>query len=45
MSRKTKESKSGSVVKTNQNNECPEKEGDNCKIPGVYSDSEPIGGA
>ncbi|MDD4802754.1 MAG: hypothetical protein PHF24_07425 [Syntrophomonas sp.] len=23
---------------------CPVKEGDNCLVPGVYSDSEPIGG-
>ena len=26
------------------NNDCPEKEGDNCKVPGVHSDSAPIGG-
>lgn len=27
-------------------NECPEKDEDgNCLVPGVYSDSEPIGGS
>jgi len=25
-------------------NQCPNKEGDNCKEPGVFSDSAPIGG-
>jgi len=28
----------------NQNGQCPEKDGDNCTAPGVYSDSDPIGG-
>lgn len=25
-------------------NACPQKDGDNCLVPGVYSDSDPIGG-
>jgi len=29
----------------NGSNECPQKEGDNCLVPGTYSDSDPIGGA
>lgn len=47
MSSNEKESKSGSVVKNkyNQDNQCPIKEDDNCKVPGVYSDSATIGGA
>ena len=44
MSSNKKENKSRKVVKNNQDNKCPEKEGDNCKVPGVYNDSEPIGG-
>ncbi len=45
MSKKEKEvKKSRSVAKNNDSNECPKKEGDNCLVPGVYSDSEPIGG-
>jgi hypothetical protein len=54
MSSKEKKSKSSSVVKKNnqsnqstqniESNECPKKEGDNCLVPGVYSDSAPIGG-
>ena len=44
MSSNEKKSKSSSVVKNSQNNQCPEKDGDNCKKPGVYSDSAPIGG-
>lgn len=24
--------------------DCPDKEGDNCKAPGVFNDSDPIGG-
>lgn len=33
------------TVKSNESDTCPKKEGDNCLVPGVYSDSEPIGGA
>ncbi|MGI6434691.1 MAG: hypothetical protein ACOX0F_04945 [Syntrophomonadaceae bacterium] len=44
MSSKEKESKKKSVIENIQDNECPEKDGDNCKVPGVYSDSAPIGG-
>jgi len=47
MSSNDKESKSGLVVnnkQNNRNNECPKKEGDNCLVPGAYSDSAPIGG-
>lgn len=44
MSKDKKESKSRQVVKNNQDNECPKKEGDNCLVPGVYSDSKEIGG-
>jgi len=40
--KKSKKPKITSLVK---DNECPIKEGDNCLVPGVYSDSEPIGGA
>ncbi|MGI6468063.1 MAG: hypothetical protein GXZ09_00360 [Syntrophomonadaceae bacterium] len=32
------------VIKNHQDNACPEKEDDNCKKPGSYSDSKPIGG-
>jgi hypothetical protein len=44
MTPKDKQSKIDSVLKKHQDNACPEKEGDNCKKPGVYSDSKPIGG-
>ena len=44
MTGKEKLSKIQSIVKDNQDNDCPEKEGDRCKKPGVYRDSEPIGG-
>lgn len=27
-----------------RDNECPDKEGDNCKVPGAFNDSDPIGG-
>jgi hypothetical protein len=45
MANKKKENKSSSKVKDIQNNGCPVKDGDNCKVPGVYSDSDPIGGS
>ncbi|MEN6460551.1 MAG: hypothetical protein ABFC94_04165 [Syntrophomonas sp.] len=32
------------VVEERKDNECPVKEGDNCKVPGGFSDSAPIGG-
>jgi hypothetical protein len=33
-------------MKNTQQNECPKKDKDgNCLVPGVYSDSDPIGGA
>ena len=32
--------------KNTQTNECPKKDKDgNCLVPGVYSDSEPVGGS
>jgi len=40
-SKNQSQSKSPSFVNDNQ---CPNKEGDNCKEPGVFSDSPPIGG-
>lgn len=45
-----KSKKDESVMPDNQkqqgtnSNECPKKDGDNCLEPGVYSDSDPIGG-
>jgi hypothetical protein len=33
------------VLMKNTDNECPQKDGDNCLVPGVYSDSDPIGGS
>ncbi|MDD3269771.1 MAG: hypothetical protein PHX14_10645 [Syntrophomonadaceae bacterium] len=44
MAGKEKDSKKGQAVKREKNNQCPVKDGDNCKVPGVFSDSEPIGG-
>jgi len=44
MPKKDKLDKIEAVIKNNQDNTCPEKEGDNCKKPGVYGDSKPIGG-
>ncbi len=32
------------VVKNNKPGECPVKQGDNCLVPGGFSDSAPIGG-
>jgi len=32
------------VIKSNGANKCPKKEGDNCLVPGVFVDSEPVGG-
>ncbi|MGI5921638.1 MAG: hypothetical protein ACOX6I_07865 [Syntrophomonadaceae bacterium] len=32
------------VEKKPLDNECPQKEGDNCLVPGGFNDSEPIGG-
>lgn len=43
MPSKDKETKSKSVSFV-ENNKCPDKEGDNCKEPGVHNDSAPIGG-
>lgn len=44
MASKDKQSKKGQSVKRERDTQCPVKEGDNCKVPGVFSDSEPIGG-
>lgn len=33
-----------SVEEQKKDNECPVKEGDNCKVSGGFSDSDPIGG-
>ncbi len=44
MAKNEKKSKSSTTVKRDQDNRCPVKEGDNCKVPGVFSDSDPIGG-
>lgn len=32
------------VIIVEKDTDCPVKDGDNCLVPGVYSDSEPIGG-
>lgn len=40
----TKNKNNQSISYVNNNNECPIKEGDNCKVPGAFNDSEPIGG-
>ncbi len=40
-----KEKKRVYVVEVDKEGECPKKEGDNCLVPGGFSDSEPIGGA
>ncbi len=44
MPTKEKKNKNQKVVKNTKDNSCPQKEGDNCKAPGVYGDSDPIGG-
>lgn len=44
MAGKEKTGKKGNVVKREKDLQCPVKDGDNCKEPGVFSDSEPIGG-
>ena len=50
MLKNKKSEKNDLVNKDNQKNQgaggnaCPQKEGDNCLVPGVYSDSDPIGG-
>ena len=31
-------------IKNKINNDCPKKDGDNCLEPGVFNDSDPIGG-
>lgn len=36
--------KSASDLQNNPDNKCPKKEGDNCLVPGSFSDSDPIGG-
>lgn len=36
--------KRGWVAKKDKSDQCPAKEDDNCKAPGVYNDSDPIGG-
>lgn len=33
------------VESEKKDDECPVKEGDNCKVPGVFNDSDPIGGS
>lgn len=45
MKGKDKPDKTESAIKNIQDNKCPEKDGDNCLVPGVYSDSDPIGGS
>lgn len=45
MAKKNKEDKSREVLKNITDNKCPDKEGDNCKVPGIFNDSEPIGGS
>lgn len=45
MGDKQKLKKKKTLVINSDENECPIKEGDNCKVPGVFNDSEPIGGA
>ncbi|MEN6391638.1 MAG: hypothetical protein ABFD04_14595 [Syntrophomonas sp.] len=42
---KNTKNKSRSVAKDTQDNKCPQKEGDNCLVPGVFGDSDPIGGS
>ncbi|MEN6350917.1 MAG: hypothetical protein ABFD08_16170 [Syntrophomonas sp.] len=42
--KKDAKDKNLSVLKNTQDNQCPQKEGDNCLVPGIYSDSDPIGG-
>lgn len=50
MLKNKKSNKDSSSSKDSQNNQgsggnaCPKKEGDNCLVPGVFSDSDPIGG-
>lgn len=44
MPKKEKTKKNGDVLEKNWDNQCPDKEGGNCKVPGVFSDSDPIGG-
>lgn len=44
MAKKDKSKKSEDVLKKNRDNNCPVKEGDNCLEPGVFNDSDPIGG-
>lgn len=44
MAKKDKSKKSEDVLKKNWDNKCPVKEGDNCLEPGVFNDSDPIGG-
>jgi len=45
-----KNNKDDSLSKASQDsqgsggNACPKKDGDNCLVPGVFSDSDPIGG-
>lgn len=45
MAKKDKAKKSDDVLKKNMDNSCPQKDGDNCLVPGVFSDSDPIGGS
>lgn len=45
MVKKSKDiSKTDEVMKKKQSNDCPKKDGDNCLEPGVFNDSDPIGG-
>ncbi|MEN6328160.1 MAG: hypothetical protein ABFD18_18375 [Syntrophomonas sp.] len=44
MAGKEKDSKKGQTVKRERDNQCPAKDESGCKVPGVFSDSEPIGG-
>ena len=42
--KKKKKSQDNIIIEPTKANGCPKKDGDNCLVPGVYSDSEEIGG-
>jgi hypothetical protein len=44
MADKQKKDIKSKPVTPNQSGECPKKEGDNCIVPGVFNDSDPISG-
>ncbi len=41
---KQTQKKKGQAVKRDKANKSPNKDGNNSKVPGVFGDSEPIGG-